>query len=484
MKLVAGVKDASDKKILVDMLFWAVDNPAPANYLLISGDRDFSSALHQLRLRRYNILLAQPQQASAPLIAAAKSVWLWTSLSTGGAPLSSVDSSNVACGNLSFLSERVPNPPSEPVQMKYKGKGIRKTTSQPNISETFSLPVKVPEIKNNDCPNLEQPQTKLFCKAPHEFFCSNEPTIPSSRSAPNLPSNQDLPNLPSDQDFSKSLTCNFNGGIPHDSYHSFSRQNNLQEQSMTISRLNNNLPVPHTHGFWASSPGFDGPNNFAVPNSIPDLHKLNIHEYPNNVRSTKIVHQETRVDPKPSFSHSRNVVGLTASPTGHYPRGVQAFCYENLNQRHPRGSARLLPSSTVVPNTSSSSNFWGIKSMPQPSEYVQGLIGAILLTLNTLKVEQVMPTEGNITDCIRYGDLRYRTTDVRKALDYAIEQHMVVKQSLGALHLYVGRNEKLWKCVNPVGGHPGDFSKSIWDRIQQFLASSSGRSSILASHCR
>ena len=50
------MKDASDKKILVDMLFWAVDNPAPANYLLISGDRDFSNALHQLRMRRYNIL--------------------------------------------------------------------------------------------------------------------------------------------------------------------------------------------------------------------------------------------------------------------------------------------------------------------------------------------------------------------------------------------------------------------------------------------
>ncbi|KAJ6359569.1 hypothetical protein OIU77_003721 [Salix suchowensis] len=83
----AGVKDASDKKILVDMLFWAVDNPAPANYLLISGDRDFSNALHQLRMRRYNILLAQPKTASAPLVAAAKSVWLWTSLLAGGQPL-------------------------------------------------------------------------------------------------------------------------------------------------------------------------------------------------------------------------------------------------------------------------------------------------------------------------------------------------------------------------------------------------------------
>ncbi|XP_010546188.1 PREDICTED: uncharacterized protein LOC104818337 isoform X3 [Tarenaya hassleriana] len=91
----SGVKDASDKKILVDMLFWAVDNPAPANFMLISGDRDFSNALHQLRMRRYNILLAQPQKASAPLVAAATSVWLWTSLIAGGCPLTCNDSAQV-----------------------------------------------------------------------------------------------------------------------------------------------------------------------------------------------------------------------------------------------------------------------------------------------------------------------------------------------------------------------------------------------------
>jgi hypothetical protein len=99
---VTGVKDASDKKILVDMLFWAVDNPAPANFMLISGDRDFSSALHQLRMRRYNILLAQPQKASVPLIAAAKTLWLWTSLSAGGPPLSSGESSQLTNGEPSI----------------------------------------------------------------------------------------------------------------------------------------------------------------------------------------------------------------------------------------------------------------------------------------------------------------------------------------------------------------------------------------------
>ncbi|CAM0906961.1 unnamed protein product [Alopecurus aequalis] len=83
----AGIKDASDKKILVDMLFWAMDNPPPANYLLISGDRDFSNAIHKLKMRRYNILLAQPPNVSQTLTAAAKSVWLWKSLVAGEPPL-------------------------------------------------------------------------------------------------------------------------------------------------------------------------------------------------------------------------------------------------------------------------------------------------------------------------------------------------------------------------------------------------------------
>ncbi|KAK4746141.1 hypothetical protein SAY87_012453 [Trapa incisa] len=123
----AGVKDASDKKILVDMIFWAVDNPAPANYLLISGDRDFSNALHQLRMRRYNILLAQPRQASAPLVAAARSVWLWTTLSAGGSPLSASESQQLLAtshtsspdlGNQDF------NPKRESDPNKHNGKNV------------------------------------------------------------------------------------------------------------------------------------------------------------------------------------------------------------------------------------------------------------------------------------------------------------------------------------------------------------------------
>ncbi|KAJ6434640.1 hypothetical protein OIU84_018201 [Salix udensis] len=100
------------------MLFWAVDNPAPANYLLISGDRDFSNALHQLRMRRYNILLAQPKTASAPLVAAAKSVWLWTSLLAGGQPLADGELQQPGSKNYTSSPGTAQIPVSGAAQMK------------------------------------------------------------------------------------------------------------------------------------------------------------------------------------------------------------------------------------------------------------------------------------------------------------------------------------------------------------------------------
>uniref|UniRef100_A0A0D3FIX5 NYN domain-containing protein n=1 Tax=Oryza barthii TaxID=65489 RepID=A0A0D3FIX5_9ORYZ len=80
----AGAKDGTDKKMLVDMLFWAFDNPPPGNYLLISGDQDFSDLLHRLRMKRYGILLAQPSNVSSRVLAAAaRTVWSWEKLVAG-----------------------------------------------------------------------------------------------------------------------------------------------------------------------------------------------------------------------------------------------------------------------------------------------------------------------------------------------------------------------------------------------------------------
>ncbi|KAF8061499.1 NYN domain-containing protein [Lyophyllum atratum] len=52
-----GRKDVADKMMLVDMLAYAIDNPAPSTIVLISGDRDFAYAVSILRLRRYRVVI-------------------------------------------------------------------------------------------------------------------------------------------------------------------------------------------------------------------------------------------------------------------------------------------------------------------------------------------------------------------------------------------------------------------------------------------
>ncbi|VVA92812.1 unnamed protein product [Arabis nemorensis] len=104
-------KDARDKQILVDVYFWAVDNPERANVMLIMGDisqeDSLITVLHSLKSENYNVLLAQHQNASAVLLTFATSLWLWASLSVGGMPIEqsgtsqSVDNTNSACSESS-----------------------------------------------------------------------------------------------------------------------------------------------------------------------------------------------------------------------------------------------------------------------------------------------------------------------------------------------------------------------------------------------
>ncbi|KAL1142733.1 hypothetical protein V6Z11_A11G114500 [Gossypium hirsutum] len=420
----AGVKDASDKKILVDMLFWAVDNPAPANYLLISGDRDFSNALHQLRMRRYNILLAQPMKASAPLVAAARSVWLWMSLSAGGPPLSRCESTKLANGHNSFNPEMY-NPIPEVVQYsqpmvfssengtlgnqnvpssgrngdsKYKGKYIRKTPYQPSISRASSAPTTIiQENTNNGHPyHSEYAQAMSFKKAQHEFYGGSDPAVSASKSTPNF--------FPSNPNHSGSNNGNFMG--IHQNHHPHSlRPNNLPLQP--VSAQDNLLPPnAQCHGFRPMPPKVEGPRYLAQPN-MPDI------EF-----------KTSSIDSLP------NQGILSVPQKSHVSHNSQAS--QHISIRYPRGPEFPPPSSSPISNNGT----WGAQGRSPPSEYVQ------------------------------------------------VEQHMVLKQTLGSMQLYVGRNEKLWKCVNPIGGNPNQYSKTTWEGIQKFLSSPAGRSAIMASQCR
>ncbi|KAI0371739.1 DUF537-domain-containing protein, partial [Pilatotrama ljubarskyi] len=72
-----GRKDVADKMMIVDMLTYAIDNPAPATIVLISGDRDFVYAVSVLRLRRYRVVVVAPYTAHASLKSQASAVLDW-----------------------------------------------------------------------------------------------------------------------------------------------------------------------------------------------------------------------------------------------------------------------------------------------------------------------------------------------------------------------------------------------------------------------
>ncbi|KAF8408181.1 hypothetical protein HHK36_007323 [Tetracentron sinense] len=80
-----GRKDAADKAILVDMFLFALDNRPPSSILLISGDVDFSPALHILGQRGYIVILAIPSGVgvSSALSNAGRFVWDWPSVARG-----------------------------------------------------------------------------------------------------------------------------------------------------------------------------------------------------------------------------------------------------------------------------------------------------------------------------------------------------------------------------------------------------------------
>ncbi|KDP28326.1 hypothetical protein JCGZ_14097 [Jatropha curcas] len=469
----AGVKDASDKKILVDMLFWAVDNRAPANYLLISGDRDFSNCLHQLRMRRYNILLAQPQKASAPLIAAAKTVWLWTNLAAGGAPLTSGESTHLA--NVSRTINSATSQSSQPMVFKVeslslgnsntnvragdnvsKGKYAYNTLDQPGISRALSVPVAIQETKSNGYSYQPEPtQVKQFKKAPHEFFGGSGPVVSTGMPTPN--------SLPSNSDSARSSGSNPIGGAQNQHVQHL-RSNNFSVEKPTFA-----------HDNYSLNPRPDGTRlSLASLMIVPDGGKLGISDRHNYIQDAQTV-----ADLKMGSVESSNRATFNVRHKGHMMRSGQTNNWNYCSPEFPFSSSSLAGS-----NTTFSNGIWGTQGRLPPSEYVQGLIGVILLALDTLKAEKLMPTEANITDCIHFGDPKHRSTDVRKALDSAIEQNMVLKQKFGAVELFVGKNDKLWKCVNPMGGNPNQYPTAKWDEIQKFLTSSSGRSAILASSCK
>ncbi|KAI3695020.1 hypothetical protein L1987_78008 [Smallanthus sonchifolius] len=788
----AGVKDASDKKILVDMLFWAVDNPAPGNYLLISGDRDFSNALHQLRMRKYNILLAQPQKASVSLVAAAKSVWLWTSLLAGGPPLTNSELADNANGNPPVsapVSEPIQKPdnayenPPNPVLQKSprttdskpKGKSIKKNFSRsvlssppvvsmenqinsnshqpgyrhhpshiPNISSSGSnsshIPV-APDYSWNDGNNMStyqgyhhnHPQSvkpqgcvpETSAPARRDFFPPHinphymQPPRPdfvpgvskrnvsdSSRGGQLKQSSAAPPNhaytnspqkghgLPNKPQFQKETPNIYPSSVTNPDY-SWNNGNNTSTYTSHIPNISSSgsnsshIPVAPDYswndgnnmstyqGYHHNYPESVKPQGCLpetsapapidifppqihphympppVPDFVPDVSKLNIsdisgighnpimtkphsggqlkqnyvdspnHAYTNSPqkghgttkksqfhKETLNVYPPSVTNPDYSWNNGNNMSTYTShipnisssgsnsshilvAPDYSWNNGNNMSTYQGHHHNHPESvmpqgclpetsapapidffpphihphyvqppmpdfvpdvsklnvsdssgtehnpvmtkphsggqlkqnsvdspnhaytngpqkgdgmpnksqfhkeTLNKYPPSVTIPDGQSSSssasdtttNDCGVletSGCSKPSENVQGDQGdvmVVLRALSTLKCEKIMPTEANIVSCIRYGKRNQNNIDVKEALKSALNEQLVVKQILGSLPFFVGKNDKLWKCVNPKGNDIKDHSKAVWDNLQKFLSTSAGRSAITASQC-
>src|ERR1044072_3959590 len=74
--------------MIVDMMLWSYDNPPLANYLLISDDWDLSYAINELRMMKYNIILALSPSLVSHCCLDVHYKWLWPSLLSGKSALS------------------------------------------------------------------------------------------------------------------------------------------------------------------------------------------------------------------------------------------------------------------------------------------------------------------------------------------------------------------------------------------------------------
>lgn len=539
----AGVKDASDKKILVDMLFWAVDNPPPVNYLLISGDRDFSNALHQLRMRRYNILLAQPPNVSHALIAAAKSVWLWKDLLAGGPPLSESpypsNASNGILSNTEILKNNIPDavqttqpidPPAAGLHLgnkscgngkadyRYKGKQVRRNT---NSNQAI-----------NNTPRTSSNENKQ-----HQFGKEGLMNGASNNGIPKWTKRQ-----PNQASTSMTLSCEVKEGaqLNHPGTSSFPQS--LIQKPSTESGYSHQSEMVHVKEAPPELFGANKPNTSSGPlpdhstlhpelpmnhgKYIPNNHQIH---HPQPLRPSDLLPPQTnitsgnlsapnsqkhssypppRTSGPPCTSPQTWPSGLpyASGPSGNLPDDSRFSMSEypsSVHQYSPPIQKTPEPSMTCAterPNGPHHAqpfypDYMHRPPMPATNSNTSnnGLWGTpgylappleVLRALHILRTDKMAPTEANIADCIHYGEMNMQNFNVMVALDYAIQHQFVVMHKLGGnLPFYIGKNDTLWKCVNVMDGN-AKHPKGTWDAIQKFLSSNNGRSALRTSQCR
>lgn len=588
----SGVKDASDKKILVDMLFWAVDNPAPANYMLISGDRDFSNALHQLRLRRYNVLLARPaQHVSAPLIGAAKSIWLWANLARGEPALqnSLQDSEKTEQKGNSNVSNDVPKtdvPKTEPLEkiLSFSELNFKSAVSQgmQSMPGVFTNNTTSHSLESN-FQEAAQFQQKLLRHIPvtghpngqeqHDIsmgfagtklpVVTSEFSFPSNLHASALGNSNAVGSLPSLHNHipirghpngqgqprnlirspgKKAPVITFEANFRSNSHASALGNSNAMG---TLSSLHNHVSVsghPNGQAHPGNSNHFQGmkfpvitsEGNFPVHSHFSALentnpmgplsslqHSMNVHynnakQIPTDPNSSinpsmkfssfppphgngygaerNPFHPKVRPDifpnPRPnlrppitsSLSMDSIPISRTASSFDsgtnilQQNHNVQGGCYVSPEQTPNPGNLNLNSSGQVRPI--------GRWLLPPEHNDTGAQIRIILQAIETLKQNMMVPSEGNIEDCIKYQEMHISNFDILELLGKAVEQkEIVLMRAGGASPLYLPRATSLWKCVDPCNMHD-NYPKEAWEEFHKYLSSFEGCDAIMKSERR
>lgn len=588
----SGVKDASDKKILVDMLFWAVDNPAPANYMLISGDRDFSNALHQLRLRRYNVLLARPaQHVSAPLIGAAKSIWLWANLARGEPALqnSLQDSEQTEKKGNSNVSNDVPKtdvPKTEPLEkiLSFSELNFKSAVSQgmQSMPGVFTNNTTSHSLESN-FQEAAQFQQKLLRHIPvtghpngqeqHDismgFAGTKLPVVTSEFSFPlNLHASAlgnsnavgSLPSLhnhipirghPNGQGQPRNLIRSPGKKAPVIAFEANFRSNSHasalgNSNAMgTLSSLHNHVSVsghPNGQAHPGNSNHFQGmkfpvitsEGNFPVHSHFSALENTNPMGPLSSLQHSMNVHynnaKQIPTDPNSSINPSMKFSsfppphgnGYGAERNPFYPK-VRPDIFPNprpnlrppitsslsmdsipisrttssfdsgtniLQQNHNvQGGCYVSPEQTPNPgnlnlNTSGQVRPIGRWLLPPEHNDTGAQIRIILQAIETLKQNMMVPSEGNIEDCIKYQEMHISNFDIRELLGKAVEQkEIVIMRAGGASLLYLPRATSLWKCVDPCNMHD-NYPKEAWEEFHKYLSSFEGCDAIMKSERR
>ncbi|XP_002987477.2 uncharacterized protein LOC9629277 [Selaginella moellendorffii] len=157
---------ASDRTLMLDLVLWTVDHPPPAHLFVISTDSDLSSALHSLRMKNYNVLLACNSHSASPaLLAAASVVWQWGKLARGEGLVAQTIVSSVHRSSQEFLQEissPPPPPPSSPPP------SFTPPTPTPTPPPSFTPPTPPPPLS----PSLPS--------SPSSYTPSPPPPIPAS----------------------------------------------------------------------------------------------------------------------------------------------------------------------------------------------------------------------------------------------------------------------------------------------------------------